>query len=63
VRRPIDGVFRIEDSALRRLLDLTGCRPYPIQKACVALVSRLHLEGRGTITLADVEAVVGEGLE
>jgi len=63
VRRPIDGVFRIEDSALQRLLDVTGCRPYRIQKACVALVGRLHLEGRGTITLADVEAVAGEGLE
>ncbi len=63
VRRPIDGVFRIEDSALQRLLDVTGCRPYRIQKACVALVRRLHLEGRGTITLADVETVAGEGLE
>ncbi|MBK9965669.1 MAG: AAA family ATPase [Holophagales bacterium] len=63
VRRPIDGVFRIEDSALQRLLDVTGCRPYRIQRACVALVGRLHLEGRGTITLADVEAIAGEGLE
>ena len=63
VRRPIEGVFRIEDAALQRLLDVTGCRPYRIQRACVALVGRLHLEGRGTITLADVEAIAGEGLE
>ncbi len=63
VRRPIDGVFGIEDAALQRLLDVTAGRPYRIQKACVALVGRLHLEGRGTITLADVEAVAGEGLE
>jgi hypothetical protein len=63
VRRPIDGVFEIEDAALQRLVDVTGGRPYRIQKACVALVGRLHLEGRGTITLADVEAVAGEGLE
>jgi len=63
VRRPIDGVFDIEDAALQRLIDVTAGRPYRIQKACVALVSRLHLEGRGTITLADVEAIAGEGLE
>jgi len=63
VRRPIDGVFDIEDAALDRLLVVTGGRPYRIQKACVALVGRLHLEERGTITLADVEAVAGEGLE
>jgi tetratricopeptide (TPR) repeat protein len=63
VRRPIDGVFDIEDAALQRLVDVAAGRPYRIQKACVALVGRLHLEGRGTITLADVEAVAGEGLE
>lgn len=63
VRRPIDGVFDIDDAALQRLVDVTAGRPYRIQKACVALVGRLHQEGRGTITLADVEAIAGEGLE
>lgn len=63
VRRPIDGVFAIDDAALERLLDVTACRPYRVQKACVALVNRLHQEGRGRITLADVEAVAAGGLE
>ncbi len=63
VRRPIEGMFTIEDSALQRLLDVTGGRPYQIQRACVALVRRLHEEGRSTIALADVEALAGENLE
>ena len=59
VRRPVDGVFAIEPAALDAILERSGCRPYPIQKLCMALVNRMYEEGRRTITAADVEAVAG----
>ncbi|HNX49273.1 MAG TPA: AAA family ATPase [Thermoanaerobaculaceae bacterium] len=61
IRTPLRGVFTVEDAAVAAILDRTGCRPYQIQKTCVALVDRLHQQGRTVITRADVEAVAGEG--
>ncbi|MCU0292263.1 MAG: AAA family ATPase [Thermoanaerobaculaceae bacterium] len=60
VRTPLRGVFAVEDAAVAAILDRTGCKPYQIQKACVALVDRLHQQGRTVITRADVEAVTAE---
>lgn len=60
VRTPLRGVFTIEDDAVAAICEITECKPYPIQRACVALVSRLHQHGRRTVTRADVEAVCGE---
>jgi hypothetical protein len=57
VERPIRGVFKLEKNALDRILDVTNCRPYLIQKMCVALVNRMHDEKRRRITVSDVEAV------
>lgn len=61
VRTPLRGVFAVEDGAVTEILTRTGCKPYPIQKACVALVDRLHQQGRTVITRADVDAVLGVG--
>ena len=44
-----------------RIIELTDRKPYLIQKLCVALVNRLHEEKRRQITIADVDAVAGEG--
>lgn len=57
IEKPIRGVFGLEDGVIDRILDKTNCRPYLIQKACVALVNRLHEEGRRRITIADVDAI------
>jgi len=57
VRRPIQGVFSLADGVVDRIIELTDCRPYLIQKHCAALINRMHESGRHVITLADVEAV------
>ena len=56
ITRPLRGMFDIERAAVQRIVELTDCKPYLIQKICVALVNRLHEQGRRTITLADVAA-------
>jgi tetratricopeptide (TPR) repeat protein len=58
--RPIRGVFAVEEGVVERIVEMTECKPYMIQRTCVALVNRLHEEGRRTVTLADVEAL-GQG--
>jgi tetratricopeptide (TPR) repeat protein len=55
VLRPIRGVFRVEEGVAERIVATAGGRPYLIQRRCLALVSRLHEEGRRTLTLGDVE--------
>lgn len=57
VKRPIRGVFTIDDAVVERIVDLTDCRPYLIQKHCAALINRMHETGRRVITMDDVEAV------
>jgi len=57
IERPIRGILRLEPGVTERILELAGCRPYLIQKLCVAAVNRMHAERRSTITIADVEAV------
>ena len=40
-----------------RIITLADCKPYPIQRLCVALVNRMYDEKRRRITVADVNAV------
>lgn len=54
---PIRGLFKLEEGLIDRVLELTDCKPYLIQKLCIALVNRLHEQGRQLITLADVESI------
>lgn len=56
VEKPIAGVFDVEPGVAERVVEITGGRPYLIQKLCLALVNRLHEQGRRRLTLADVEA-------
>lgn len=60
VRQPIEGVFAIEREALDSILTHTDCRPYPIQKMCMALVNRMYEQRRRTITTEDVAAVAAD---
>ena len=57
ITSPIQGVFSFDQGVVNRIIDLTRCRPYQIQRLCIALVNRLHEQGRRTITVADVDAV------
>jgi len=57
IERPIRGVFKLEQGVTDRIITLTDCKPYLIQKLCVSLVNRLHEEGRRVITLTDVDSL------
>ena len=57
ILRPIRGIFQVEDGVVDRIIAATDCKPYPIQKICIALVNRLHEERRRRIRVDDVEAV------
>jgi hypothetical protein len=60
VLRPIRGVFRVEPGVAERIAAAARGRPFLIQRRCLALVHRLHAEGRRAITVADVEALERE---
>ena len=57
IKRPIEGLLTLEPGAVDRIITLADCKPYPIQKLCVALVNRMYNEKRRHITVADVDAV------
>jgi tetratricopeptide (TPR) repeat protein len=59
ITRPIAGVFKMDKGVVDRIVELTDRKPYQVQRLCVALVNRLHEQGRRQITVADVEAVSG----
>jgi hypothetical protein len=63
VREPIQGFMKIDDDAVERILDLTACRPYRIQRLCMSVVNRIYEQKRHRITVADVEAVGGSAAE
>jgi hypothetical protein len=60
VEEPVRGLFRFGPGAAERIITLSGGKPFQIQRRCLALVQKLHEEGRRTITLADVEALEAE---
>ena len=55
VLEPVRGMFRFEAGAAQRIVAMTGGKPFQIQRRCLALVQRLHEEGRRTVTLIDCE--------
>jgi hypothetical protein len=57
IRQPVEGVFRFAPEAVERILELSGLKPYVIQKYCVQAVNAMLEEGKTTVTLAHVEAV------
>ena len=40
-----------------RILELTGSKPYQVQRLCVTLVNRMYEKGRRVVTIDDVDAV------
>jgi hypothetical protein len=57
IELPIQGSFKLEKGLADRIIEVTDCKPYLIQKICIALINRMHDEGRRTVTLADFNAV------
>lgn len=57
IERPIHGLFKLEEGVVDRIVALTECKPYLIQKLCIALVNRAYEGNRRVITLSDIEAI------
>lgn len=57
IRTPVQGVFRFEDEAVEKILNLSDLKPYLIQKFCIHAVNHMIEEGRSTIAVRDVVAV------
>ena len=57
VKAPVAGVFRYQADATERILDLSGLRPYLLQKLCSRAVNRMLEEGRTCIRLCDVDGI------
>ena len=62
IRDPLRGVFRLDESVVIRLLELSRRKPYLIQRMCVALVNRCHELGKRTIEVADVDLLHASGV-
>jgi tetratricopeptide (TPR) repeat protein len=59
ITRPVGGVFKIDQAVVDRIIELTGRKPYHVQRLCIALVNRMYEQGTRQITIADVDAVAG----
>jgi tetratricopeptide (TPR) repeat protein len=57
IKRPMSGMFKLDPGTEEKIIEITGGKPYLIQKVCISLVTRLHEQRRRKITMADVEAV------
>ena len=60
IMRPVQGVYNYTNTALERILEITGGKPYLIQKMCLNLVSHILIENRRQVTLEDVNYVFKE---
>ncbi len=58
IRAPINDVFKVDDGVVERIVELTGCRPYQIQRICVALVNRMHEKGGHRVKIDDIDEVM-----
>jgi tetratricopeptide (TPR) repeat protein len=63
VQEPVRGTFRFAPGVAEQIVAVSHGKPFQIQRRCLALVQRLHEEGRSTVTLADVEALEAEARE
>ena len=60
IEKPIQGLFRVDEDAAERIIELAEGRPYRIQHLCMLLVNHMYEAGRRRIEIDDVEAVHGE---
>lgn len=55
VTEPVRGLFRFEAGVAERIVAQAEGKPFQIQRRCLALIQRLHEEGRRTVTLEDLD--------
>ncbi|HEY7411165.1 MAG TPA: hypothetical protein VII13_10510 [Vicinamibacteria bacterium] len=57
IRQPVEGFFRYETGAVERIVELSGLKPYVIQKFCVQAINQMLEEGKTVVAVAHVEMV------
>ena len=60
IEEPIKDYFKYDDSAIEKIIRLTGCHPYLIQLCCSVLVNYHNSEGRSVLKYNDVEKCIPE---
>ncbi len=60
ITQPVRGVYHYAGEAVELIMDLTGGKPYLIQKICLNLISHILSENRRKITTDDVKYVYRE---
>lgn len=63
ITQPVQNLYRVEDAAQERILQITGGHPYYTQLLCHSLFARWQHTRRETISVADVDAVIDEAVE
>jgi hypothetical protein len=56
VTQPVVGIYSYEASAVERILEQSGLRPFEIQRCCLYAIHRMLDADRTTVRLADVDA-------
>ena len=56
-RRPVEGVFDFETTAIASILDRSRLRPHLIQRLCARAVDRMLDDGRSVVRRSDVDTV------
>ncbi|MBN2088725.1 hypothetical protein JW964_03890 [candidate division KSB1 bacterium] len=57
---PVKGIFKFQSDAIDTILEVTGGKPYPIQKLCINLVNRALDRYRRTIRREDVLVIIDQ---
>jgi len=63
IREPVKGIFEYDEAAIRKIIELSGCQPYVIQRFCINVINRIIEDKRRRVSVADVEAIAGHILK
>jgi len=57
ITKPVRGIYTYDDEAVRRIIEITGGKPYLIQKMCLNLVAHILTQNKRVITSREVAYV------
>jgi hypothetical protein len=57
IRTPVHGIFTYDQAAVERILEVSGCEPYVIQRLCVHAINRIIESKRRRVRVEDIDAV------
>ena len=58
ILKPVAGIYRYDDEAVTKILEVTGRHPFRLQQLCREIIQRIAEKKRKRITLADVETTL-----